>query len=140
MGRATHKLSAGPWEGSKNIAKRFYFIQGIIDLFWKKWTLCYLPNLIIQPKWHVEKRNIKVGDIVIIMEKHMPRGWWKLGKVVSVEPGIDNKVHRISIAYNRENSNTFITIDRRVQRVVVILPVEEPAEPTGESTEPTKVS
>ena len=74
------------------------------------------------------------------MEKHMPRGQWKLGKIVSVEPGIDNKVRRISIAYKHENSNTFITIDRSVQRVVVILPVEEPAEQTGELTEPTEVS
>ena len=49
----------------------------------------------------------------------MPRGQWKLGKV-SVEPGIDNKVRRILITYKHENSNTFITIDRPVQRVVVI--------------------
>ena len=45
LGRVTRKLSAGPCDESKNIAKRLYFIQGIIDLFWKKWT-------------HVEKRNI----------------------------------------------------------------------------------
>ena len=70
----------------------------------------------------------------------MPHGQWKLGKVVSVEPGIDNKVRRISIAYKHESSNTFITIDRPVQRVVVILSVEEPAEPAGESMEPTEVS
>ena len=113
LGR-TRKLSAEPWDENKNIAKRFYIIHGIIDLLWKKLTLCYLPNLITLPKWHVEKRNIKVGDIVIIMEKYMPHGQWKLEKVVSVVPGIDNKVHRISIAYKHENSNTFITIDRPV--------------------------
>ena len=27
LGRATRKLSAGPWDKSKNIAKRFYFIR-----------------------------------------------------------------------------------------------------------------
>ena len=36
LDRATRKLSAGLCDESKNIAKRSYFIQGIIDLFWKK--------------------------------------------------------------------------------------------------------
>ena len=59
-----------------------------------------------------------------------------------MEPGIDNKVRRISISYKykNKNSNTFITIDRPVQRAVAILPAENPAEPAGELAEPAEVN
>ena len=53
-----------------HIAKRFHFIQELVDIYWKKWTLCYLSSLIIQSKWHHEKRNLKVGDIVMITDNN----------------------------------------------------------------------
>ena len=53
------------------------------------------------------------------------RGQWKLGKICQVHPGIYGKVRRVSIQYKNKGSDTFITIDRPVQRPVVILPVDE---------------
>ena len=125
LGRASQRVPPGPWDESKNIAKRFYFIQSIIDSYWKKWTLCYFPNLIIQQKWHHKRRNIQEGDIVIIADKNLNRGEWKLGRVTEVVPGIDGYVRRISIQYKNKGSSIFTTIERAVQRIVVILPKEE---------------
>ena len=111
-----------------NIAKQFHFIQNLVDLYWKKWTLCYFPSLIIQQKWHHEKRNVMVGDVVIIADKCLSRGEWKLGRVTAVVPGIDNKVRRVSLQYKNKGSNVFTVIERPVQRIVVILPIDEQSE------------
>jgi len=125
LGRATSKAPVGPWSEKKSISRRFRFIQSVIDMFWKKWTLLYFPHMIIQRKWHHEARNIKPGDIVLVADKNLPRSQWKLCRVTTVEPGIDGKVRRVSLMYKNKSSDTVITIDRPVQKIVVVLPVEE---------------
>ena len=62
---------------------------------------------------------------MIIVDKNLPRGQWRLGKVSSVEPGIDGKVRKVSVQYKNKSSNSVITIVRPVQRLVVILPIDE---------------
>ena len=56
-------------------------MQNIISSFWGKWTQCYFPSLMLQHKWHHQKRNMKIGDIVIIQDKNLVRGEWRLGRV-----------------------------------------------------------
>ena len=94
-------------------------------MFWKKWTLVYFPSLVMQHKWHHEKRNLQIGDIVIIADKNSPRGQWKLGKINNGQAGIDGKVRRVSIQYKNKNSDIYTEIERPVQKVVVILPISE---------------
>ena len=69
-----------------------------------------------------------VGDVVIIADKCLSRGEWKLGMVTAVVPGIDNKVRRVSLQYKNKGSNVFTVIERPVQRIVVILPIDEQSE------------
>ena len=80
--------------------------------------------MIIQQKWHQKVRNVSV-DIVIIADKNLKQGEWRLGRVSKTEMGIDGYVRRITVAYKNKNSNIFTTVERAAQRVVVILPQEE---------------
>ena len=125
LGRSTSRVPSGPFSENKPLIKRFLFIQSLIHSFWKKWTSKYFPNLLIQEKWHHSKRNIMIGDIVIIQDSDLPRGQWKLGKVVKTIPGIDQRVRRIEIQYKNKNSDTFVTIERAVQKVAVVLPIDD---------------
>ena len=111
LGRSTSRVPSGLFNESKSLIKRFIFIQSLIDSFWKKWTSKYFPELLIQEKWHHGKRNIMVGDIVTIQDNDLPRGQWKLGKVIKTTPGIDKRVRRIEIQYKNKNSDTFVTIE-----------------------------
>ena len=66
--------------------------------------LCYFPNLIIQQNWHHKRRNVQVGDIVIIADQHLNTeggggGGWKLRRVSEVVPGEDGYVRRVAIQY-----------------------------------------
>ena len=65
---------------------------------------------------------METGDIVIIQDKDAPRGSWKLGRVVKAFKGIDNKVREIEIQYRNDGHRDFTTIQRSVQKVIVILP------------------
>jgi hypothetical protein len=47
--------------------KRWRYVQFLVDEFWKRWTLEYLPTLTTRTKWLMQKRNIQVGDIVIVL-------------------------------------------------------------------------
>ena len=99
LGRASNKVPAGSWSTSDNTQKRLNFIQNIVDTFWRKWQRDYFPTLIVRQKWHTSKRNLQPGDIVLIQDANVVRGKWKMGQVVNVEMGRDNKVRDANIRY-----------------------------------------
>lgn len=73
-----------------DVATRLEFIQKTVDAFWRKWTRDYFPTLLIRQKWHVDCRNLQLGDIVLVKDNNVLRGNWKLAEVQSVTVGKDN--------------------------------------------------
>lgn len=73
--------------GSKNPRQHFRFIQGLVDQIWKRWTGEYLPTLLSRSKWMNVCRNLSVGDIVLVLESNLPRGEWKVGRIMETHPG-----------------------------------------------------
>lgn len=61
----------------------------------------------------------------------MKRGDWKMGRVSTVFPGNDSKVRKVEVEYKNTDSTTYVRIERAVQRLVVILPIEESGATTG---------
>ena len=39
-----------------------------------------------------EKDNLKIGDVVLVVDNNSPRGRWLLGRVIKTFPGRDGKV------------------------------------------------
>ncbi|GFV04949.1 integrase catalytic domain-containing protein [Trichonephila clavipes] len=67
-------------------------ITKIIQLIWKRWSVNYLNSLQQRNKWHLEKKNAKIGDMVIIKEDNLPSCQWSLGRINNIYPGKDSKV------------------------------------------------
>ena len=128
LGRSTNAVPQGPFEAVRN-SKTFFFIQQIVDSFWQKWTRDFFPSLVIEPKWHVAKRDVCIGDVVLIQDNNMVRGKWKLGRVSKILQSKDGKVRKVEVKYKNQSdkghSVPFITIDRAVHNLVVIVPIEE---------------
>ena len=91
----------------------------------------------MQQKWHTEQRNLKVGDIVIVQDTKQLRGNWKLATVSKVFPSDDGKVRRVQLQYKNEKigeavdeytGTPYTTIERPVQRIVVIIPIDDDAD------------
>jgi len=71
--------------------------QYLANLFWLRWTREYLLNLIERKKWNMLRRNLEVGDLVLLADKSFPRGKWPLGQVVKVMPSRDGLVHTVRV-------------------------------------------
>ena len=130
LGRATARIPGGPFEVSTSSKRRYEFIQCILNSFWKKMVRDYFPSLIVQGKWHVQKRNVAVGDIVILQDSNALRGEWKLGIVSKVMPSPDGLVRKCQIKYKNitkegHAAKHYTYIDRGIQRLIILIPVED---------------
>ena len=74
LGRTSSKCPSGCYALNENNRSRLRFIQNIVDSFWKKWQRDYFPTMIVRQKWHTEKRNIRVGDIVLVQDSNAVQG------------------------------------------------------------------
>ena len=63
------------------VKQRWRQIQFLSNIFWRRWTREYLPLLQTRQKWIRPRRNIQVGDIVLMAE-NTPRNVWPLGRVM----------------------------------------------------------
>ena len=105
IGRATPNLPTGIF-ADKEISsqKGWRKAQVIIAHIWKRWLREYLPGLTARKKWFQAVPNLKVGDLVLIVDYGTPRGCWPLGRIVTVFPGSDIVVRSAEVkdkcAYN----------------------------------------
>ena len=44
-------------------------------------------------KWYNEEKDLKIGDVVLLISPDSPRAYWPLGRVIEVYPGKDGHVH-----------------------------------------------
>ena len=127
LGRASSSIPEGPFQDRSSHKYRFDFVQKIVSAFWKRWVREVFPNLVIYPKWHTERRNLKVGDIVLMQDDNILRGKWKKALVIDATPSADGKVRHVILQY-RTPSNIQIKVDRPVQRLILLVPVDNDTE------------
>ncbi|KAL0150776.1 hypothetical protein M9458_053934, partial [Cirrhinus mrigala] len=74
---------------------RWRQVQYICDLFWKRWTREYLPLMKERQKWHKLRKNLKSGDMVLIVDDTSPRNSWPVGRITKTLPDKRGYVHRV---------------------------------------------
>lgn len=77
--------------------RRWRQIQYLSDIFWKKWSKEYLPLLQSRQKWLYPRRNLPVGDVVLVAAESTSRNSWPLGKVLEVFPDKRGYVRRVKV-------------------------------------------
>ncbi|XP_059918445.1 uncharacterized protein LOC132465721 isoform X2 [Gadus macrocephalus] len=77
--------------------RRWRQVQYIADLFWKRWTTEYLPQLQERQKWNKVHRNFTVGDIVLVVEESAPRGAWPIGRITDTMADPKGCVRRVRV-------------------------------------------
>ena len=119
LGRASPQVPQGPFEETRNPRRRVEFVQKFVESFWRRWTRDVFPLLVPRRKWNVEKRNVRVNDIVIVADSNAVRGKWIVGRVIEVYPGKDSKVRNIKV---KTASGEY---SRPVTKIAVIQPAED---------------
>ena len=119
-----------------SMRERYRLVHEITSSFWKQWSAEVSPSLVVRQKWHEKGRNLCVGDLVKICEPSKLKAKYKLGVVDNVTVSKDGIVRSATVRYvllqknsKGEDSVRTIRVSRSVQRLVLILPVEEQDSP-----------
>ena len=79
--------------------RRWRRVQALADQFWRGWRDHYLQDLNVRNKWDKEKKDLAVGDVVLIKDKQAKRADWRLGRIHRVTPGSDGHVRRVIVRH-----------------------------------------
>jgi len=83
-----------------NPLKRWRRVQELIRHFWSRWLKEWVPALNQYSKWTVEHKNLKPGDVVLVLSPDTPRAHWPLGRILRVHPGRDGRVRVATVQTN----------------------------------------
>ena len=118
LGRATPEVPQGPFKDTANPRHRVEFVQQIVESFWKRWHRDVFPALVPTKKWHTERRNVQVDDIVVVSDNNALRGKWIIGRILEVFPGPDNRVRNVKV---KTPTGVY---SRPITKIAVICPVD----------------
>lgn len=118
LGRATSQVPQGPFKQTKNLRHRVEFVQRIVESFWKRWKRDVFPALVPRRKWRIERRNVRIDDVVTVTDENAVRGSWTMGRIVDVFPGADGKVRNVKVKTAKG------VYSRPVTKIAVIYPAE----------------
>ncbi len=62
--------------------RRWRQVQYLAGLFWSRWKDEYLHFLQVRQKWCKSSRNLREGDVVLVMDQ--PRNAWMMARVLEV--------------------------------------------------------
>ncbi|XP_062712313.1 uncharacterized protein LOC134289800 [Aedes albopictus] len=71
-------------------------IQRQLNHFWVRWVKEYLPVIRRQPKWFLETKPVRKGDLVLIADEGSRNGWIR-GMVQEVTEGIDGRIRQATV-------------------------------------------
>ena len=78
--------------------RRWKQVQYLSDLFWRRWTREYLPQLQVRQKWLQPQRNAEIGDIVMVVsEVTRTRNVCPLGKVLETIPDKNRLIRQVKV-------------------------------------------
>ena len=112
------------------LRKRWRRVQYLANEFWSRWQREYLQTLQHRQKWIKPRRNLQIGDVVIIKEDMVPRNRWQLGRVAEVYPSDDGHVRKVKLTIGdraldskgkRTSSQPQSYLDRPIHKLVLLL-------------------
>ena len=98
--------------------RRWYLCQSLVRHFWKRWKDEYLVALRKYSKWKRPKKNLQVGDIVVLKEDNLVPSQWPIARIVQVHKGNDGLIRVVKL---KTKDGTYT---RPVTKVALLLPCQ----------------
>ena len=92
------------------------------------------PALVTDSKWHSENRNLKPGDVVLVVKESSIKGEYRLARVKETFPDEKGVVRKVTICYKNYKVGESLVeykgakdqeCTRSVQRLALIVPVDD---------------
>lgn len=75
-----------------SLTDRWKLLDQCHQAFWRRWTAEYFSTLQERSKWTCSVPNVKVDDMVVVIDNQCPPLAGRLGRVTKVLPGRDGHV------------------------------------------------
>ena len=96
-GRLQSDLPPGQFIRADGYRKSWKLVQFLADQFWSQWLKLYIPCLQARHKWFKQKRNLVVGDVVLIADDNTKRSCWPKAVVEETFPDKGGLVRRARV-------------------------------------------
>ena len=85
-------------KNNDDLKGRLEYLTQRLNHFWNRWQHEYLVNLREYHKSNVKSgKVIEENDVVLLYEDHVPRGKWKMAKVIQLIPSKDGIVRGVKL-------------------------------------------
>ena len=112
---------SGKYNEVRSPVDSYWTLAKVMDEFWRRLVHGMVPYLRHYNKWITKRDQVKVGDVVCLLEENPdPHSHHRLAVIVEVTPGSDDIVRRIKV--RTQNGKIY---DRALNRIYVIVPVEQ---------------
>ncbi|XP_059845804.1 uncharacterized protein LOC132405117 [Hypanus sabinus] len=100
--------------------KQWRQVQALANQFWPRWRQKYLPLLQQRQKWTEPRRNLQVGDLVLLRDKQIARNSWPTARITATFPSEDGHVRKIELKTTDQGDVKLY--QRPVTEVILLLP------------------
>ena len=113
--------------------KRWRRVQHLANEFWIRWKKEHPLNLQQRQKWSKPRRNMCVGDVVLMKDdEDVPRNQWQLSQVIEAHQSADGHVRTVKLAVadctldsKGRRTKCCKSLERPVQKLVLLLEASE---------------
>lgn len=86
-----------------NLHDRYRKQQSMFHHFWKLWSQQVLTHMQQRPQWTKVEGNIKVNELVLMVDENQPPLAWRRAIVTGVKPGKDGLVRVVRLKDSKQN-------------------------------------
>ncbi|XP_053369684.1 uncharacterized protein LOC128543319 [Clarias gariepinus] len=98
MGRHDSSLPQVMYDSGNLLGtRRWRHSQILADQFWTRFIHYYLPTLQERQKWLKDNSNVRVNQVVLIIDPQLPRALWPVGTVTRTFPGPDGQIRTVEV-------------------------------------------
>ena len=114
--------------------RRLAYVSSVYNSWWKQWIRQVLPTLVPIRRWRKARKNLSVGDIVLIEYPNPLAEDYRVGRVTGVKKGQSGLVRTVTVGYRKKNvredpityrSKKLVEEEMAVQRLSLLVPVTE---------------
>ena len=100
-GRANSEVPVRDYELSDKPLYRLQYVEECLAQWWNQFMAQNFSSLVPRQKWVFERRNMTIGDVVLIQYTGKCRpATYRLGVVVDVEVDGDGRVRTVSVDFS----------------------------------------
>ena len=90
--------------------KQWRHAEFLVNCFWCRWISEYVPTLQQRHKRLLNRRDLGVNDLVLVVDNTVPRCPWLLGRITKVFSGEDSRVRFAQV--RTKNSRLVSTVTK----------------------------